>query len=301
MQSGAQTKDCWGSASSLLPPIPVLPPTQVPPAITLIRTPGKGMVRGADSFLLATSDLWTGVSSVRVQESEWQWVSEVTFSLAGVWSRWTAPLLVLVSPEKVCISGECWRRLRFSQASPPRICLHRDPFLSSTVSVRARALWSLVMLLQGNMCGGDYFKKERQVLKALPSHSGESMTMLQFPWQPGDCKLTFGPGNSLQFLGTTAKLLLIMKRKRENTKGEEKTSCRFRQRLSYPFWAARKVRKKPHSKDTKGPAEPTAKRGEDGQATIRFRCSTLDSNSQHLLLGYLLLFIPREKAFIQCG
>lgn len=35
--------------------------------------------------------------------------------------------------------------------------------------------------------------------------------MLRFPWRPGDCKLTFGPGNSLQLLGTSAKLLLIMR------------------------------------------------------------------------------------------
>lgn len=49
------------------------------------------------------------------------------------------------------------------------------------------------------------------MLRALPSHSGESMTMLRFPWRPGDCKLTFGPGNSLQLLGTSAKLLLIMR------------------------------------------------------------------------------------------
>lgn len=49
------------------------------------------------------------------------------------------------------------------------------------------------------------------MLRALPSHSGESMTMLWFLWRPGDCMLTFGPGNSLQLLGTSAKLLLILR------------------------------------------------------------------------------------------
>lgn len=52
---------------------------------------------------------------------------------------------------------------------------------------------------------------ERHVLQALPSHSGESTTMLRFPWRPGDCTLTFGPGNSLQLLGAIARLLLIMR------------------------------------------------------------------------------------------
>lgn len=45
--------------------------------------------------------------------------------------------------------------------------------------------------------------------------------------------LTFGLGNSLQLLGTTAKPLLIMRG--ENTKGEEKNSCCFLKRLSCAF------------------------------------------------------------------
>lgn len=60
---------------------------------------------------------------------------------------------------------------------------------------------------------------ERHVLRALPSRSGVSLTTLRFPWRPGDCKLTFGPGNSLQLVGMTARLLLIMS-------GEEKPAAR---------------------------------------------------------------------------
>lgn len=51
---------------------------------------------------------------------------------------------------------------------------------------------------------------ETRVLRALPRSSGESTTMLRFPWRPGDCKLTFGPRNSLQRRGAIARLLLLL-------------------------------------------------------------------------------------------
>lgn len=37
------------------------------------------------------------------------------------------------------------------------------------------------------------------------------MTVLWFPWRPGACKLTFGPGNSLQLVGEATRLPLSMR------------------------------------------------------------------------------------------
>lgn len=73
------------------------------------------------------------------------------------------------------------------------------------------------------------------------------MTMLQFPWRPGDCTLTFGPGNSLQLLGTTAKLLLIMRG--ENTRLRGENQLPFQKLAPLLVLSSKKVRKKPHSED----------------------------------------------------
>lgn len=45
--------------------------------------------------------------------------------------------------------------------------------------------------------------------------------MLQFPWQPGDCRLTFAPGNGLQHLDASVKLLFAA---RGNSANREKAA-----------------------------------------------------------------------------
>lgn len=120
------------------------------------------------------------------------------------------------------------------------------------------------------------------------------MTMLQFPWRPGDCTLTFGPGNSLQLLGTTAKLLLIMRG--ENTRLRGENQLPFQKLAPLLVLSGKKVRKKPHSEDAEGPARLPATRGGCGQATVRLQCDPLDSSISYFVISFFL-FPKRKHAF----
>lgn len=121
--------------------------------------------------------------------------------------------------------------------------------------------------------------------------------MLRFPWWPGDGKLTFGPGNSLQLPGTNCKAAAYYEREHQR-RGANRLP--LQKQLNCPFWTARKVRKEPHPKDTEGPAGPPARRGGNGQTTIppsssalavviiRFQCNPLDTSSQQSTFVILL-------------
>lgn len=137
------------------------------------------------------------------------------------------------------------------------------------------------------MCGGgDSFEMERCFLQALPTHSGESMTMLQFPWRPGDCTLTFGPGNSLQLLGTTAKLPLIMRG--ENTRLRGENQLLFQKLAPLLVLNCKKVREKPHGEDAEGPA--------GALAAVRFRWDPLDSSVCYVVIS-VFSFPERKPSF----
>lgn len=127
---------------------------------------------------------------------------------------------------------------------------------------------------------------ERCFLRALPTHSGESMTMLRFPWRPGDCKLTFGPGNSLQLLETTAALLLIMRG--ENTRLRGENQLPFQKLAPQLVLNRKKVRKKAPQWRRRRPSRTSghARRRWTGHRQV----SAWPSWQQHLLFCYFLFF-----------
>lgn len=63
----------------------------------------------------------------------------------------TGPLQALLTLEKVCISGECWRHLWVFTGQLTRQMLPERPLPPTVVSVRTPSLGSLEMLLQGNV------------------------------------------------------------------------------------------------------------------------------------------------------
>lgn len=200
------------------------------------------------------------------------------------------PSAALGTLEKVCVSGERWRHLWVFTGQPPTRCFRRDAFLPWGASVRTLSLGCPVIAANAppGKCvwGGDLFEMERCFLQALPTHSGESMTMLQFPWRPGDCMLTFGPGNSLQLLGTTAKLPLIMRG--ENTRLRGENQLLFQKLAPLLVLNCKKVREKPHGEDAEGPA--------GALAAVRFRWDPLDSSVCCVVIS-VFSFPERKPSF----
>lgn len=138
---------------------------------------------------------------------------------------------------------------------------------------------------------------ERHVRMALPSHSGGSMTVLWFPWRPGACKLTFGPGNSLQLVGEATRLPLSM-RVGSTAGGQAQLLFQRQAPSAVRPEGGRKLGKSLQqgcrwSCRTSAP-ERWMRAGENPallhavSATIRFQCNPLDSSAQQSTLVILL-------------
>lgn len=134
----------------------------------------------------------------------------------------------------------------FSQASSPRRCFHRDPSLPSVVSVRTPSLWSLVMLLQGNM--------HQEISLKRRDYSQLCQVTLERAWQCfgfHDDQVTVSSPLALETASSFWEQLLVCgllwEGRTLTERGEKqlpgKNSCRFRSRLSYLFWTAGKLEK----------------------------------------------------------